>query len=408
MVASGPDPVKRTMRSKRPHYTMGTDPGDPPFIYLNNAATTWPKPPGVLEEVARCLETPFFEHGRSTAGSATDYPSETRQALAGLFHAENPDHFIFTQNATDSLNQLIHGFVKKQDAPFHAITTDLEHNSVLRPLNTLAGEGRLSLTTVPSEDGYVTLREIKKAVQPETCLMVMTHGSNVLGTLQDVQAVADFCSDNDIFLVVDGAQTAGQVPVNLSALSGSAFVFTGHKALFGIPGIGGFYLHDPEAVAPVRQGGTGTDSRSLEQPDEMPQKFEAGTHNYPGIASLLAGIRFIEREGQDKITKKSRDLATLFIREIANDSNIVLYTPAPDIPVVSFNIRNLDNDEAGYILAKAYNIITRTGLHCAPLVHDRIDGGKGCIRVSFSYLNTPEECRAAGEAVRGVAEGANR
>jgi len=387
---------------------MRNDPGDPPHIYLNNAATTWPKPPEVLDEVARCLEAPFFEHGRSTAGSAINYPSETREALARFFHTENPDHFIFTQNATDSLNLLIHGFVKKQKAPFHAITTDLEHNSILRPLNTLAGEGRLSLTTVASEDGYVTLREIKKAVRPETRLIVMTHGSNVLGTLQDIRTVADYCAGNDIFLIADGAQTAGQVPVNLSAFSGGAFVFTGHKALFGIPGIGGFFLEDPEAIAAVRQGGTGTDSRSLAQPEEMPQRFEAGTHNYPGIASLLAGIRFIEREGQDKITTRIRDLAALFIREIAHDPNIILYTPAPDLPVVSFNIRNLDNDEAGYILTKAYNIICRTGLHCAPLVHDRIDGGRGCIRVSFSYFNTPEECRAAGEAVRGVAEGANR
>ncbi|AGB01701.1 aminotransferase class V-fold PLP-dependent enzyme [Methanoregula formicica] len=387
---------------------MGNNPGISPLIYLNNAATTWPKPPEVLDEVAQCLKIPFFEHGRSTAGSATDYPSETRLVLAGLFHAENPDHFIFTQNATDSLNLLIHGFVKKQKASFHAITTDLEHNSVLRPLNTLAGDGKLTISTVPSEDGYIPLREMKKAVRPETRLIVMSHGSNVLGTLQDVQPVADLCADNDIFLVVDGAQTAGQVPINLSAISGGAFVFTGHKALFGIPGIGGFYLNDPETTAPVRQGGTGTDSRSLAQPVEMPQKFEAGTHNYTGIASLLAGIRFIEREGQDKITTKGRNLATLFLQEIKNDPNIILYTPAPDLPVVSFNIRNLDNDEAGYILAKAYNIITRTGLHCAPLVHDRIDGGKGCIRVSFSYLNTPEECRAAGEAVREVAEGANR
>ncbi len=387
---------------------MAGDTGNPPLIYLNNAATTWPKPPEVLDEVVRCLTTPFFEHGRSTAGGAIDYPSAAREALAGHFNAETPDHFIFTQNATDSLNLLIHGFAKSQKAPFHAITTDLEHNSVLRPLNTLAGEERLSLTTVPSEDGYVLLREIKKAVRPDTRLMVMTHGSNVLGTLQDVQAVADYCADSDIFLIIDGAQTAGQVPINLSSISGGAFVFTGHKALFGILGIGGFYLDDPEAVVPLRQGGTGTDSRSLTQPGEMPQKFEAGTHNYPGIASLLAGIRFIEREGQDRITKKGRDLASLFIREIASDPDIILYTPAPDLPVVSFNIRNLDNDEAGYILAKAYNIICRTGLHCAPLVHDRIDGGKGCIRVSFSYLNTPDECRAAGKAVREVAKGANR
>ncbi len=382
--------------------------GDTPLIYLNNAASSWPKPPEVLAEVARCLQTPFFEHGRSTAGGATDYPSATRDALSVFFHAEEPDHFIFTQSATDALNLLIHGFVKNQNTPFHAITTELEHNSVLRPLHTLKGEGRLTLSIIPFDDGRVTLQEIKKAILPDTRLVVMTHGSNVLGTLQNIRPVAEYCASNDIFLIVDGAQTVGQIPINLSEIPAGAFVFTGHKALFGLPGIGGFYIQEPEVIAPIRQGGTGTDSRTLAHPGDMPQKFEAGTPNYPGIASLLAGVRSIERQGQDAITHKCRGLTALFTRELSRDPAITLYTPAPDLPVVSFNMQNLDNDEAGYILAKAYNIITRTGLHCAPLVHDRIDNGKGCIRVSFSHLNTPEECRLAAEAVREVAEHANR
>ncbi|WP_424733348.1 aminotransferase class V-fold PLP-dependent enzyme [Methanoregula sp.] len=382
--------------------------GEPPLIYLNHAATSWPKPPEVLAEVARCLQTPFFEHGRSTAGGAMDYPSATRDAIAGLLHAEEPNHFIFTGSATDSLNLLIHGFVKKEKAPFHAITTELEHNSVLRPLHTLAGEGRLSLSIVPCQGGYVTLQEIKKAIRPETRLVVMTHGSNVLGSLQNVRPVAEYCASNEIFLIVDGSQTVGQIPINLSEIPAGAFVFTGHKALFGLPGIGGFYLDDPEAVTSVRQGGTGMDSHTLTHPQDMPQKFEAGTPNYPGIASLLAGIRFIEHRGQDAITNKCRGLTVLFTSELKKSPEISLYTPAPDLPVISFNIGGLGNDEAGYILAKAYNIITRTGLHCAPLVHDRIDGGKGCVRVSFSHFTTPAECRTAAEAVREVAEGAGR
>jgi cysteine desulfurase family protein len=387
---------------------MAGDSCNPPLIYLNNAATTWPKPPEVLADVARCLNTPFFEHGRSTAGGATDYPTAAREALAGYFNAGKPDHFIFTQNATDSLNLLIHGFVKKQGQPFHAVTTDLEHNSVLRPLHALEHGGRISLTTVPSDDGYVSLTSVKAAIQPETRLVVMTHGSNVLGTLQNIRPVAEYCADNEIFLIVDGAQTAGQIPINLSSIPAGAFVFTGHKALFGIPGIGGFYIEAPDRVADVRQGGTGSDSHALRHPQEMPQKFEAGTHNYPGIASLLAGIRFIGREGQDRVTRKGRDLASLFIHGITGAPGIDLYTPAPDLPVVSFNLETLKNDEVGFILAKAYNVITRTGLHCSPLIHDRIDGGKGCVRVSLSFLNTPEECQAAADAVREVAEGANR
>ncbi|MDP3564446.1 MAG: aminotransferase class V-fold PLP-dependent enzyme, partial [Methanoregula sp.] len=310
--------------------------------------------------------------------------------------------------ATDSLNLLIHGFVKNQKTPFHAITTELEHNSVLRPLHTLEGEGQITLSILPSRDGRVSLPEIKNAIQSDTRLVVMTHGSNVLGTLQNIRSIAEYCASNGIFLIVDGAQTVGQIPINLSEIPECAFVFTGHKALFGLPGIGGFYLEDPGAIVPVRQGGTGTDSRALAHPQDMPQKFEAGTPNYPGIASLLAGIRYIERQGQDAITSKCRGLTALFIRELIRDPAITLYTPAPDLPVVSFNINGLDNDEAGYILAKAYNIVTRTGLHCAPLVHDRIDCGKGCIRVSFSSLNTPEECRQTAAAIREVAESADR
>jgi cysteine desulfurase / selenocysteine lyase len=336
-----------------------------------------------------------------------DYSSATREALAVFFHAEEPDHFIFTQSATDSLNLLIHGFVKNQKTPFHAITTELEHTSVLRPLHTLAGEGRLTLSTLPFNDGRISLQEIKKALRPDTRLIVMTHGSNVLGSLQNIRPVAEYCASNDLFLIVDGSQTAGQIPINLSEIPAGAFVFTGHKALFGLPGTGGFYLPGPEAVATVRQGGTGTDSHTLTHPQDMPQKFEAGTPNYPGIASLLAGIRFIEHFGQDAITSKCRGLTALFTRELRKVADLTLYTPSPDLPVISFNIRNLDNDEAGYILAKAYGIITRTGLHCAPLVHERIDGGNGCVRVSLSCLNTPEECQVAANAIREVAESAD-
>jgi cysteine desulfurase family protein len=386
----------------------GSPDTESPLIYLNNAATTWPKPPEVIAEVVKCLQAPFSEHGRSTVGGAADYPEGAREALAVFFNAEPAGNFIFTQNATDSLNLLIHGFAKNQKSPFHAITTELEHNSVLRPLHALADEGRLSLFILPSDEGRVTVHDIKNAIQPDTRLVVMTHGSNVLGTLQNVRPVAEYCASNDIFLIVDGAQTAGQIPVNLSEMPAGAFVFTGHKALFGLPGIGGFYITDPEKVASIRQGGTGSDSRILAHPQQMPQKFEAGTHNYPGIASLLAGIRFIEREGQDAITTKLRSLTSRFIGELSRDPHIILYNERPDLPVVPFNIRNLENDEAGYILARAYDIITRTGLHCAPLIHERIDRGEGCVRVSLSYLNTPEECMTAAKAIREVAAGADR
>ena len=377
------------------------------LIYLNNAATTWPKPVEVLEEVADCLRQPLYEQGRTTRNGSMDYPSAAREALATFFHAGPPEHFIFTQNATDSLNLLIHGFVKKIRIPFHAITTELEHNSVLRPLTTLEQDGSIWLSVVPFTNTRVNLTAIKEAICEDTRLVVMTHGSNVLGSVQNIKPIAEYLHANDIFFIVDGAQTAGHIPVDLLDIPVGAFVFTGHKALFGIPGIGGFFISEPDAIAITRHGGTGTDSRTLTHPFEMPMRFETGTHNYPGIASLYAGIRFITTTGLEAIEKKNRDLTRWFIRELKDLQSITIYNENPDLPVVSFDIAGIDNHEAGFILAKAYNVITRTGLHCSPLVHERIDGGKGCIRASFSYFNTHDECRMAAEAIREVAESAD-
>jgi len=379
----------------------------PLLIYLNNAATTWPKPPEVLEEVATCLRMPLHEPGRTTGNGSMDYPSAAREALAAFFHAGPPEQYIFTQNATDALNILIHGLVKKSGVPFHAITTELEHNSVLRPLTTLEQEGAIRLSVVPFTGYSVNLAVIKKAICPETSLVVMTHGSNVLGSVQDIKPIAEYLNANDIFFIADGAQTSGHIPIDLSAIPVDAFVFTGHKALFGIPGIGGFSIRDPDAIAVTRQGGTGTDSRVLTHPSDMPMRFESGTPNYPGIASLYAGIRFISSTGLETIGKKNRDLTRLFIRELKNKPGITIYNDAPDLPVVSFNIKGIDNHEAGYILARAYNVITRTGLHCAPLVHKRIDGGKGCIRASFSWFTTRAGVATAAAAIREVAESAD-
>ncbi|MDO9036178.1 MAG: aminotransferase class V-fold PLP-dependent enzyme [Methanoregula sp.] len=379
-----------------------------PVVYLNNAATTWPKPPEVLEEVAACLRLPVHEAGRTTGNGSMDYPSAARKALAAFFHVDPPEHFVFTQNATDSLNLLIHGFVKKTGKSFYTITTELEHNSILRPLTTLEQEEAISLSVVPFTDNKVSLATIKKAICPETRLVIMTHGSNVLGSVQDIKPIAEYLHANDIFFIVDGAQTAGHIPVDLADIPVGAYVFTGHKALFGIPGIGGFYIPEPDAVAITRQGGTGTDSRTLTQPSGMPERFETGTHNYPGIASLYAGIRFINTVGISEIERTGRDLTDQFIRELKCTKGITIYNEKPELPVVSFDIAGIDNQEVGFILARAYNIIMRTGLHCAPLVHRRIDGGNGCVRASFSYFTTREEIETAAAAIREVAESADR
>ena len=377
------------------------------IIYLNNAATTWPKPPEVMEEVGRCLAMPFSEEGRSTLAGQRDYPRETRDLLAEFFGAGPPEHFIFTQNATDSLNTAIHGFLHHLGKPCHVITTELEHNSVLRPLRTLEREGRITLTAIPFDDaGSVTPEAVEEATRNDTRLAVMTHGSNVLGTVQDIGEIGNLLRSSDIFFVVDGAQTAGQVPVDLGSLPVDLFAYTGHKALFGIPGIGGFFIQDPARVDPVRQGGTGANSEYPYQEEGMPERFEAGTHNYPGMASLSAGLRFLGQKGIGNIGKVTMDMTRFLIGRLKETGSISLDNENPDLPIISLNVDGMEPDKVGFILARIYGIICRTGLHCAPLVHRRINGGRGSVRLSLSCMNTMEECGVVADALTEVARSA--
>lgn len=379
----------------------------PPIVYLNNAATSWPKPPAVKAAVDRALSLPVFGSGRTTGTQGEDYVTLAREALSRFLGADPPEHVVFTGNATESLNILIQGFLAGEKTRCTVLTTALEHNSVLRPLHEYERQGRISLAILPFRNGHVHPDEVEAAIGPDTRLMVMTHGSNVLGTVQDIRAVGEVLHDRGIYFIVDGAQTAGHTPVDLSDLPVDAFVFTGHKALFGIAGTGGFYLQDPDAIAPVRYGGTGTNSSSLFQPREMPERFEAGTHNYPGLAALGAGVRFIGETGLPAIMKKAEEQTSFLVRELAKERTITVYEDHPGLPIVSFNIGGVPNDDVGFMLARAYGIVGRTGLHCAPLVHRAIDGGLGCVRLSLSWFTTGEECRKAAEAVLEIARNAD-
>jgi len=384
---------------------------DPPpsaMIYLNNAATSWPKPPQVMAALTESLARPVFGSGRTSVAQGEDYVTMAREALVRFFGAGPEEHWVFTHNATDALNMLIHGFLAGIAEPCHVITTALDHNSVLRPLHELEKQGRISLTIVPFEDAMVSVDAVEAAVRPDTRLMVMTHGSNVLGSVQDVRAIGECLREQGVYFIVDGAQTAGHIPVDLGRLPADAYVFTGHKALFGVPGTGGCYIRDPERVAPVRYGGTGTNSFSLLQPCEMPDKFEIGTHNYPGLAALAAGIAFVEAAGIDAIAAKGERQTSFIIRELKEEPNIVIYNEHPRLPIVAFNIEGMENDDVGFILGRAYGVICRTGLHCAPLVHQALNGGKGCVRLSLSWCTTDEECRVAARAIREVAQSAHR
>jgi len=377
---------------------------DKPVIYLNNAATSWPKPPEVLEAVIESFRQPFNESGRSTSQLPTDLLTGARETVAGFFRVPEPDNIIFTANATDSLNTLIHGFSLKNPEPFHVLITEIDHNSVIRPLRTLEQSGRCSLSVVPCSGSGIDPESLESAIRNDTRLVVMAHGSNVLGSVQDITAIGKCLHDHDIFFIVDGAQTAGLVPVDLRTLPVDAFVFTGHKYLFGFPGTGGFFIRDPARISPSRQGGTGTFSQFPFQPMDLPEKFETGTPNYPGIISLEAGIRYLEKIGAVAVDRKMRDLTGIFLNTFAESENITVHNKKPELPLISLNIRDLPNDEAGFILREMYGVICRTGLHCAPLIHDKISDGMGSLRLSPSYLNTHEECIAAAAAVREVAD----
>jgi cysteine desulfurase / selenocysteine lyase len=378
-----------------------------PIIYLNNAATTWPKPPEVYEAVRQSITLPVFGSGRTTGSQGEDYITLAREALSRLLIADLPEHVVFTQNATDSLNILIQGFLTGKDTGCHVLTTALDHNSVLRPLYEYEQQGRIRLTPLPFAQCSVNPRDVEAAIKPDTQLMVMTHGSNVLGSVQDIHRIGEILHDQGIYFIVDGAQTAGHFPINLHELPVDAYVFTGHKGLFGISGIGGFYLRDPEAIAPVRFGGTGTDSFSTLHPREMPERFEIGTHNYPGLAALAAGVKFVSEKGIPSIAEKAEEQTSFLIKELKKEANITIYNEHPELPIIAFNIKGLQNDDVGFMLARAYGIIARTGLHCAPLVHKAIDGGRGSVRLSLSWFTTDEECRIAANAVREIARNAD-
>jgi len=381
--------------------------GERPLIYLNNAATSWPKPPGVMEAIAQSLSLPVFGSGRTTGTQGEDYITRARESLSALLGADTPENLVFTHNATDSLNILISGFLAGIKGECHVLTTALDHNSVLRPLYEYDQQHRICLDIIPFEGCSIRPEAAEAAIRPDTRLMVMTHGSNVLGSVQDIRAIGNILHDHGIYFIVDGAQTAGHIPVGLRDLPVDAFVFTGHKGLLGVPGTGGFFLRDPEAIAPVRFGGTGTDSFSLLHPRGMPERFEIGTHNYPGLAALAAGVEFIRATGMESIMEKAERQTAFLIRQLKEESNITIYNEHPDLPIIAFNIRGLQNDDVGFMLARGFNIIARTGLHCAPLVHRAIDGGEGCVRLSLSWNTTDEECRIAAEAIRRIAGNAD-
>ena len=377
-------------------------------IYFDNAATSHPKPQAVLDAVRRALTEINANPGRSGHGAALAAARQvldTRERLAALLGAEDPMRVIHCFNCTDALNLAIKGSLRRGD---HVIATQLEHNSVLRVLATLADRGRIRLTLVaPRPDGFVDPEDVRGAIARDTALIVCTHASNVTGAIQPVAAIGRVARQAGVRFLIDGAQALGGMPVDVKALGCDLYAFPGHKSLLGPQGTGGLYIAPGAALNPLREGGTGTGSESLAQPEELPERYESGTVNLPGIAGLGAGCAYV-RGRLSQIMMRERELTSTLCEGLARIPGVVLYTPRQEAgraAIACFNVGDLSSSQVADALARR-DIAVRGGLHCAPGAH-RFLGTleRGAVRASLGHANTFEEVERFLRAVREIARG---
>jgi cysteine desulfurase family protein len=380
------------------------------YVYLDNSATSFPKPPEVIQYMCDFYSTRGVNPGRTgfdLAMEAEETLLEARQTLCTFFGGSNRNRLVFGYNVTDELNLIISSVLKPGD---HAITTCLEHNSVLRPMYYHREHG-VDVDFIPfDQNGYIDPAEIKAKLRPETKLVVVNHGSNVIGTVQPVAEVGAICRDHDTLFVVDAAQTAGMIEIDVKAMNIDIVCFTGHKSLYGPSGTGGMYVREHVDIRPCRAGGTGVMSALKSQPLEYPWRMEYGTLNLMGIAGLLAGQKWIARRGGvSAIYEHEMELAHRLADSMVEIDGVILYCADlshDHLPVISFNIEGLPAEQVGTMLDVENDVITRTGLQCAPLVHEGIGTTDlhGTVRFSVGAFNTDEDIDRAIAAVADIAE----
>ena len=363
------------------------------FIYFNNAATTFPKPAAVVDAVNSCLASPPAEPGRSSNG--VDPTRDCRRELASLFNVADPRQVILTPSATYAINMVIRGHLLAPPQS-HVITTVLEHNSVLRPLQHLEHDQRIELTYIaPEADGRVDPQEILATIRPDTRLIVVTHASNVTGCIQPVEEIARTAADAGIPFLIDASQSAGAAPLDYGRLPGRVFVaFAGHKGLFGPSGIGGLIVPDGR-LPQTFVGGTGVQSEKLLHPASLPIRHEAGTMNLPGIAGLTAGVRFVQEQGVDSLGRRRHVLVEMLRDKLSQFPQCRLSPLANGdgrAGIVSFTHDRWSVEDLGFVLSESFGIETRNGLHCAPMVHRHLGTAPhGSIRISVAEFNTEED-----------------
>ncbi len=379
-----------------------------PAIYFDNAATSWPKPETVYRAAENYLRSGGANPGRSA--HARSLASERllyacRERAAAFLGAEKPECIIYTLNATDSLNMAIKGLLRPGD---HVVYSAFEHNSVLRPLFSLRQSGLITTTMVTPIDGdLVEAEAFARALRSETKLLICTHASNVTGRIMPVEKIGRLASEKGIFFLMDAAQTAGVVPLNVQECGAHLVAFTGHKGLLGPPGVGLLYLREGVELKPWREGGTGSRSDEEQQPKFMPDYLEAGTMNTPGIAGLDEGLKFIATTGLEAIRAHELELCGRFLKGLEQIKGVKVFrwTSVSDyVAVISFTLEGMDSGELGYILEEGYGILCRTGLHCAPQAHRAIGTfPAGTVRFSLGYFNTEGEIDYALKALAQIA-----
>lgn len=373
------------------------------MIYLDNAATTYPKPKSVYQGVMRAMTEYGANPGRGSHAMAIEGARviyETRELMAQLFNLDDPMRVIFTFNATDSLNQAIKGVLNPGD---HVITTSMEHNSVLRPVKELEKYGVENTIVQCAPDGSVNVEDIEAAVKSNTKLVVTTHVSNLTGTIMPVEEIGQMCRRKNILYLMDAAQSAGVLDIDMKKYNIDLLAAPGHKGLLGPQGTGALLINCETEIKQLKEGGTGSESSSMMQPNFYPDKLEAGTHNLPGIAGLNAGLKYILNKGTKSICSHENNLLDIFIGEMKKNGKIKIYGPAAikdRCGVVPVNIEDIDSSEVAFRLDTDYGIAVRPGLHCAPLAHKTIGTEKtGAVRFSVGPFNKKSDIMAAVKAL---------
>lgn len=379
------------------------------LIYLDNSATSFPKPEVVYEFMDHFYRNHGVSPGRSGFDAAIETEeiiNEARKLLAGLFNGDDPNRLTFSYNASDSLNMIIMGLAEKGD---HVVTTMLEHNSVLRPLHHLELQKIIDVTHVPfDKNGYVDPGDIKKSIRKNTKMVVVNHSSNVIGTVQPIAEIGKICKEAGVYFIVDASQSAGAIPIDMKTMGIDALVFTGHKCLMGPTGIGGSYIMENVPVKGTRFGGTGVRSAQKTHLTEFPYRMECGTLNTIGVAGLYAGTKWVLEQGIEKLHAQEMNLWNRLKNGVKEIENITLYCANGNNirnAVLSLNIARFDSGDVGTMLDVDYDIACRTGLQCAPLVHEGI-GTKdihGTVRLSIGPFNTEAHVDAAVEALKDIA-----